>query len=251
MAAGAVIAAKGVGAQAKAAPNDLASPFRKSDFAWFFVYSLVIGVNLQRTQTYTQYYLTDVIGGPFTVALPGTHVHVLIGKSAKSALSVLNMLTQAIQLPLSPVGGWLADKYDRPRLLGTTVSISSICTLVVTFTSSYTVVLLSGVVSGAMGALGGGAGYALIADAVAGAGDNSNAARDYTILQTLGANLPGIVVPSICGSLVAEFRDRELGYRVSWGVGGVCGILSLPILLFRVKPGGRATTQILRDNAQM
>ena len=43
-----------------------------------------------------------------------------------------------------------------------------------------------GVLQGAAGALGGGANYALIADAVAGAGDSSNAARDYTILQTLG-----------------------------------------------------------------
>ena len=64
-----------------------------------------------------------------------------------------------------------------------------------------------GVLQGIFGALGGGANYALIADAVTkgsggggggadgggggGGGGNSNAARDYTILQTLGANLPG------------------------------------------------------------
>ena len=87
-----------------------------------------------------------------------------------------------------------------------------------------------------MSALGGGAGYALIADAVAGAGDSSNAARDYTILQTLGANIPGIIVPSICGYLLTMFHNHEFGYRVFWGTAGVFSILSLPVLLFRVKP---------------
>lgn len=239
-------APRGLVAQLTAALSDIASPFRKPIFAWLFVYFVVIGVNIQITQTFTQYYLTDVIGAPFSVVLPGG-THVTIATTAKSAISVLNMLTQAIQLPLSPVGGWLADQYDRPKLLGATVAISSVCIFVVTFTSSYTVMLLAGVVSGAMGALGGGAGYALIADAVAGAGDSSNAARDYTILQTLGANIPGILVPSICGSLLPIFHNREFGYRVFWGVAGVFSFLSLPILVFRVKPGTRAALQ--RSNA--
>jgi MFS family permease len=246
LAASAFTSAMGVQEQLKAALNDIASPFRKPVFAWLFVYFLVIGVNIQITQTFTQYYLTDVIGAPFAVVLPGG-AHLTVAKSAKSAISVLNMLTQAIQLPLSPVGGWLADQYDRPKLLGATVAISSVCIFIVTFTSSYTVVLLTGVVSGAVGALGGGAGYALIADAVAGAGDSNNAARDYTILQTLGANIPGIVVPSVCGSLVTMFHDREVGYRLFWGVAGVFSVLSLPVLLLRVKPGARATLQ--RSNA--
>lgn len=248
LAARAASAAKGAVAQLTAALNDVASPFRKPFFAWYFVYFLVIGVNLQITQTYTQYYLTDVIGGPFTVTLPGD-THVVIAKSAKSAVSVLNMVTQAIQVPLSPVGGWLAGQYDRPTLLGATVAVNSICTFAVTFTSSYTVVLLSGLTSGAMGALGAGAGYALIADAVAGAGDSSNAARDYTILQTLGANIPGIPIPGLVGFLVAKFHDPQLGYRVFWGVAGLFSILSLPILLFRVKPGNRAT--VLRSGAEV
>jgi hypothetical protein len=98
------------------------------------------------------------------------------------------------------------------------------------------VVVAMGVLSGASGAFGGGANYALIADAVAGAGDSSNAARDYTILQTLGANIPGIIVPSLCGSLVTVFSDREVGYRVFWGVAGVFSVLSLPVLVYFVKP---------------
>jgi MFS family permease len=234
--ASAARAAAGVGAQIKAGLDDVVSPFRKPVFAWLFVYFLVIGVNIQITQTFTQYYLSDVIGGPFVLWLPGG-IHVAIANNAESAISVLNMLTQAIQAPLSPVGGWLADQYDRPRLLAATVAVSSACIFVVTFTSSYTVVLLMGVLSGAVGALGGGANYALIADAVAAAGDSSNAARDYTILQTLGANIPGIVVPSVCGSLVTVFHDREFGYRVFWGVAGAFSLLSLPVLVCFVKPG--------------
>ena len=112
------------------------------------------------------------------------------------------------------------------------------------------------VVLGSAGALGGGATYALTADAVSGppkdgdqkdgdqkdgvhsgsAGDTSdasssgssggggssasergdNAARDMTILLTLGGNLPGIIVPSLCGSLVTDFSSRAEGYRLFW-----------------------------------
>ena len=40
-------AANGLRAQLEAAMDDIASPFRKPIFAWFFVYFLVIGVNIQ------------------------------------------------------------------------------------------------------------------------------------------------------------------------------------------------------------
>jgi MFS family permease len=181
-----------------------------------------------------------VIGGPFALTLPGGK-HVAIAGNAASAISFLNMLGQGIQTPLSPVGGWLADQYDRPKLLAATGLVSSVCIFVTAFTSSYSVVLAMGVLGGAVGALGGAANYALIADAVMGAGDSSNAARDYTILQTLGANIPGIIVPSLCGSLITVFSDREVGYRVFWGIAGVFSLLSLPILVFFVKPGGGET----------
>lgn len=83
------------------------------------------------------------------------------------------------------------------------------------------------------------------------------AARDYTILATLGASIPvrlpsplvivmpftaechersniyicvsasqGIIVPSLCGSLITAFSDREVGYRVFWGVAGVFSLLT-------------------------
>jgi len=42
---------------------------------------------------------------------------------------------------------------------------------------------------------------------------------------------------------VTLFHDREVGYRLFWGVAGVFSILSLPVLLLRVKPGERATLQ--------
>ena len=145
--------------------------------------------------------------------------------------------------PLSPLGGWLADHYDRPKLLGITVVFTSVCIFVTAATSSYTVVLWMAVAQGVCSALGSGAGYALMADAVASGGDSSNAARDFTILLTLGANLPGIVVPSLCGSLVTVFPRREVGYRVFWAVAGAFSLLSMPVLVCFVKPqpqaGGR------------
>lgn len=172
LAVGAAAASAGLGAQLVAVLSDIASPFRQPVFAWLFVYYIVNGVNLQVTRTFTQYYLNDVIGGPFFLALFGAHVK--IASNAESAISFHNLLTQAIGVPVAPIGGWLADRLDRPKLLAATVLVSSVCIFVVTGTSSYTVVLAMGVLQGLAGALGGGANHALIADAVAGAGDSSN-----------------------------------------------------------------------------
>ena len=138
--------------------------------------------------------------------------------------------------PLSPLGGWLADRYDRPKLLGITVVFTSVCIFVTAGTSSYTVVLWMAVVQGACSALGNSASSALMADSVA-SGDSSNgsngsnAARDFAILQTLGPNLPGIVVPGLCGLL-----QHELGYRVFWVAAGAFSLLSVPLLVCFVKP---------------
>ena len=145
--------------------------------------------------------------------------------------------------PLSPLGGWLADHYDRPKLLGITVVFTSVCILVTAGTSSYMVVLWMAVAQGVCNAQGNGASSALMADAVASGGDSSNAARDFTILLTLGPNLPGIVVPGLCGWLLTVFPEHELGYRVSWAVAGAFSLLSVPVLVCFVKPqpqaGGR------------
>lgn len=59
------------------------------------------------------------------------------------------------------------------------------------------------------------------------------------LISELKANIPGIIVPSRCGSLVTVFSDRALGYRVFWGVAGVFSVLSLPVLVCFVKPGGQ------------
>ena len=137
--------------------------------------------------------------------------------------------------PLSPLGGWLADHYDRPKLLGITVVFTGVCIFVTAATSTYTVVLWMAVVQGVCSAQGNGASYALMADAVASGGDSSNAARDFTILLTLGPNLPGIVVPGLCGLL-----QHELGYRVFWVVAGAFSLLSVPVLVCFVKPQAQA-----------
>ena len=141
--------------------------------------------------------------------------------------------------PLSPLGGWLADHYDRPKLLGITVVFTGVCIFVTAATSTYTVVLWMAVAQGVCSALGNGASSALMSDSVASSdssngsnGSNgSNAARDFAILQTLGPNLPGIVVPGLCGLL-----QHELGYRVFWVAAGAFSLLSVPLLVCFVKP---------------
>lgn len=82
-------------------------------------------------------------------------------------------------------------------------------------TSSYTVMVCAAMVQGAFSALGGGASSALRADAVAGSSGNRNSARDIAIVLTLGNNLTGVFVPALCGSLIALFPERTLGYRKS------------------------------------
>jgi MFS family permease len=193
-----------------------------------------------------QYYLSDVIGPDFSLHLPGGE-HVVIASNPESAISFLNICAQVITTPLSPIGGMLADKYDRPTICSATVTITSICIAVTACTSSYTVVLSMAMVQGASGALGGGANYALMADAVAGSGNSSNAARDFTILLTLANNLSGVIVPTLCGSLVTVFSERELGYRIFWGTASLFCLLSVPVLFFQVRPALARSAEAAHD----
>jgi hypothetical protein len=54
-------------------------------------------------------------------------------------------------------------------------------------------------------------------------------------LLTLGSNLPGIIVPSLFGSLLTLASSRATGYRVFWAIAGGCCLLSAPIMVCFVK----------------
>ena len=86
------VAVQGYGAQLKAAAVDMAAPFRKAVFTWLFIYFIINGVALQITTTFTQYFLSDVIGGPFVLYLPFGAKPIPIANNAESAISFLNMV---------------------------------------------------------------------------------------------------------------------------------------------------------------
>ena len=48
--------------------------------------------------------------------------------------------------------------------------------------------------------------------------------------------LPGMIVPSLCGSLLTVFSDRAHGYRVFWWLAAGFSALGVPVLLWFVKP---------------
>lgn len=175
-----------------------------------------------------------MIGPDFSIHLLGTHLRV--AKNAESAVSLYNLVFNLVIIVASPLGGWLADHYDRSLLCGITLVVTAAATFVTAAAASYTLVLWMAIVTGTASALGGGATYALTADAVSSTGDSSNAARDFTILLTLGSNLPGIIVPSLFGLLLTMAPSRAVGYRVLWAIAGACCLISAPILVCFVKP---------------
>ena len=210
----AITAAVGIRAQLTEGLLDIVAPFHRPVFLWLFIYLVVNSVNWQIRGPFMQYFLSVVTGPDFSLHLPGGK-RVVIASNPEAAISFLNLCAQIITAPLAPIGGMLADKYNRPSIVSTSVTVASATMLVVACTSSYTVMLVMAMVQGAFSALGGGASYALMADAVAGTGRNSNAARDFAILLTLGNNISGIFVPALFGSLITVFSERELGYRAS------------------------------------
>ena len=236
------------------------------------VADVVWGVFFTISNNFIQYFLSDVIGAcnpagscrNFLLHYGGDKP-LKVASNAESAVSIFNLVVNVVTIVFSPVGGWLADRYNRPVLCGLTLvasgesdrslapacarfcqrPIRSVCTaaaatFVTAATSSYTVVLWMAALQGSASALGGGAILALTADAASSAGDGSNAARDFTILGTLGGNLPGIVVPSLCVPSLWGFSSRALGYRVFWAIAGGCCLLSAPILVCCVKPAPAA-----------
>ena len=195
---------------------------------------VIWGIFFTIFNNFIQYYLSDVIGPDFSLHLPGMDIRV--AKNAESAVSFYNLVFNLVTIVASPLGGWLADRYDRSLLCGITLVVTAAATFVTAAATSYTLVLWMAVVTGTASALGGGATYALTADAVASTGDSSNGARDFTILLTLGSNLPGIIVPSLFGLLLTLAPSRAVGYRVLWAIAGVCCLISAPILVCCVKP---------------
>jgi len=113
---------------------DIAAPFRRPVYRWLFIYYVVNSVNWQIRSTFMQYYLSDVIGPDFSLHLdlPGMSVkHIAIASNPESAISFMNICQQVITMPLAPIGGVLADSYNRPNLVSISVTIASITMAVV------------------------------------------------------------------------------------------------------------------------
>lgn len=213
---------------------ELVTSSSRSDHANDLVADLMWGIFFTIFNNYIEYFLSDAIGPDFSFHLFGREIRV--AENAESAVSFYNLVFNLITIVLSPAGGWLADHYDRSLLCAVTLVATAIATFITAAATSYTLVLCMSVVTGGASALGGGATFALTADAVSSTGDSRNGARDFTILLTLGSNLPGVIVPLLFGSLLSRAPSRAVGYRVLWAVAGGCCLLSAPILVCFVKP---------------
>ena len=81
----------GVWGQLSAVALDIIAPFRRPVFRWLFIYYIMYGVSFQITNTYTQYYLADVIGPDFSLQLPGGK-RLSVVDNAESAISFMNIM---------------------------------------------------------------------------------------------------------------------------------------------------------------
>ena len=70
---------------------------------------VIYGAFFTISNNFIQYYLSDVIGPDFSLRLAGMDIRV--ADNAESAVSFYNLLFNSVTILVSPLGGWMADRY--------------------------------------------------------------------------------------------------------------------------------------------
>ena len=88
------------------------------------VADVVWGVFFTISNNFIQYFLSDVIGAGNFLLHYGADKPLRVASNAESAVSIYNLVVNVVTIVVSPVGGWLADRYNRPVLCGLTLVAS-------------------------------------------------------------------------------------------------------------------------------
>jgi MFS family permease len=191
---------------------------RQRPFIWWVINRLLFLAGVGSIQSFAQYFLSDVLEIP----------------DAATMTTVLLGVVALFLIPSALVGGNLADKIGRKRLVGLSGLVAAGGTLLLLFSGNVPLVLVSGCIIGVGAGTFMATNWALGTDLA----PPQEAARYLGISNLAGAGA-GIVGAGIGGPM-ADFFNRlrpGLGYLVIFAIYGALFLLST-LTLVRVKQDG-------------
>ncbi len=190
-------------------------------FIWWVVNRLLFLAAIGSVQGFAQYFLADVLQVP---------------EPAKTT-TYLMMVVAIFLILFAILGGWLADKMGRIRLVGLSGIIAALGTFLLVYSNSIPMVIISGCIIGTGTGLFFATNWALGTDLV----PPEKAGKFLGISNLAGAGA-GIVGAGIGGPIADFFNSFQsgLGYMVIFALYGALFLLSVVVLYTRIKkPGDR------------
>jgi len=191
----------------------LYAPFTHSDFAWVFFTRFLISMGMFTIQEFIFYYMADAFGRSYTLPFLGT-----AATTAEDAVSIFLLVLFLGAIATSLIAGILSDKYGRKPLAYAASLTLGIMATVFTFSHSFALSILVGVVFGfAYGAYES-LSWALAADALP---SHSDHGKDMGLWH-IAVVLPQIVATPLAGFLLDQFYSistatslpRMMGYVI-------------------------------------
>ena len=172
-------------------------PFRRADFTWVFFNRLLIGMGVFTVQEFVLYYMADAFQSPYMLPFFGK-----VADTAEGAVSVFFPVLFLGAIATSLFAGVLSDRRGRKPVAYASGLLLGVVCMVFTFSHSFPLSILMGVVFG----LGYGAyesiAWALAFDALASASDHG---KDMGIWH-MATVLPQAIATPIGGFLLDYFR---------------------------------------------
>ncbi len=193
---------------------------RQTSFIWWVVNRLMFLAAVGSVQGFAQYFLRDVLHIP----------------NAATMTTILLAVVALFLLPAALGGGYLADRVGRKRLVAIAGLVAGAGTVLLLFSTSIPLVLLSGCIIGLGTGIFYAANWALGTDLA----PSAEAGRYLGISNLAGAGA-GIVGAGIGGPMADYFNALQpgLGYLVIFAVYAALFFLSV-LALTRVRAGWRA-----------
>lgn len=220
-----------IATKATAAARHVITPFYNRNFCWVYLTRFAVNMGIFSVNEFLQYYLTDMIGGPFEF------LAVKFDRPEQAAAFFIIPFFGGTMLS-SIVGGILSDKYGRKPIVYFSNCTLILVTVVFMVVRSYTTTVMAGLLFG----LGFGGymsvDFALVNDILP---SNSDRAKDLAIWSS-SIPLSKIIAPPITGSLLDLFQSigkdngvENLGYYVIYSIAAFWYLMGI-VCVSRIAP---------------
>ncbi len=201
----------------------LFTPFKHFDFSWVFFNRLLVAMGSLTIQEFALYYMADGFGSVFILPLLGK-----ITDTPEGATSIFFAAVFLGATATSLVSGVLSDKYGRKPLAYTGTLMLGVMCMIFTFSHSFFLSILMGIVFGMGYGIYDTTAWALAVDVLPSADDRG---KDMGI-RHMSLMLPRIIATPIAGFLLDHFQALgtarnipHMGYTIIFVIAVVYFIL--------------------------